>query len=151
MHTETYIFNHLKASGAFFLQHQTIFRPLWGHLGISWPCFTSDKAVRRHFGLMVGKLGRRETLLRIALWVVLPHGEFLGRFWGAFLEPRNDRTIVRGKNGQLKSMKKRLQQRGLKKRPQRPRTSNKNIFWTQRVSNKWAFRLGGVTKTNSGS
>ena len=62
----------------------------------------------------------------IAFWVILPHGAFLGHFWGAFLEPKNDqkkthkldqqmlqkRTIVRGKNGpkmELKSMKKRLQ------------------------------------------
>ena len=26
----------------------------------------------------------------IALWVILPHGVFLGYFWGAFLEPKNN-------------------------------------------------------------
>ena len=104
----------------------------------------------------------------IAFWVVLLHGAFLGHFWGAFLEPKNDqkkthkldqqmlqkRTIVRGKNGpkmELKSMRKRLQKRGWKKETPKAAEQQKNRFWAHRVSEKWAFRLGGVTKTNSGS
>ena len=40
-------------------------------LGPSWPCFTSHQAVRRHFGLIVGKLGGKETPSRIALYCSL--------------------------------------------------------------------------------
>ncbi len=40
-------------------------------LGPSWPCFTSHQAVRRHFGLIVGKLGGKETPSRIAFYCLL--------------------------------------------------------------------------------
>ena len=63
-------------------------------LGPSWPCFTSHKAVRRHFGLIVGKLGRRETPLCICLlgypasWGVF--GPFLGCLFGAKKRPKKN-------------------------------------------------------------
>ena len=66
-------------------------------LGPSWPCFTSHKAVRRHFGLIVGKLGRRETPLRIAFYCPLGDpasrgvfGPFLGCLFGAKKRPKKD-------------------------------------------------------------
>ena len=86
--------------GMFFLRRRSFLaapNDFEAALGPSWPCFTSHNAVRRHFGLTVGKLGRRETPLRIAFYCPLGYpaswavfGPFSGCIFGAKTQVKID-------------------------------------------------------------
>ena len=116
-------------------------------LGPSWLCFTSHKAVRRHFGLIVGKLGRRETPLCNCL-LGYPasrgvFGPFSGCLFGAKKRPKKD-PQTRPTNASKKDDCQR------QKRPKNVAKINEKTTPNNMLEKRHAKGRGTATKTGFG-